>query len=74
MGAGCEFDAPNVQVRLRRSGQQSRTNASGMFHFDEVADGDYVLRVGRLDLELPVTVDGEDQRSPSASTVPICRR
>ena len=61
MGAGCAFDAPNVQVRLRRSGQQSRSNASGMFHFDEVADGDYVLRVGRLDLELPVTVDGADQ-------------
>ena len=60
MGAGCAFDAPNVQVRLRRSGQQSRSNASGMFHFDEVADGDYVLRVGRLDPELPVTVDGED--------------
>jgi hypothetical protein len=60
-GAGCAFDAPNVQVRLRRSGQQSRSNASGMFHFDDVADGDYVLRVGRLDLELPVTVDGADQ-------------
>ncbi len=61
MGTGCAFDAANVLVRLRRSGQQSRSNANGAFHFDEIADGDYVLRVGRLDLELPVTVEGADQ-------------
>lgn len=60
-GAGCATGAPNVQVRLRRSGQSTRSNASGDFHFDDVADGDYVLRVGRLDLELPVTVAGADQ-------------
>jgi hypothetical protein len=60
-GAGCATGAPNVQVRLRRSGQSTRSNASGAFHFDGIADGDYVLRVGRLDLELPVTVAGQDQ-------------
>jgi hypothetical protein len=61
MGDGCAIDAPNVQVRLRRSGQTARSNANGAFHFDDIADGDYILRVGRLDLELPVTVAGQDQ-------------
>jgi hypothetical protein len=61
MGEGCALPATNVQVRLRRSGQTTRSNASGDFHFDEIADGDYILRVGRLDLELPVTVAGQDQ-------------
>ena len=60
-GPGCARDEPNVQVRLRRSGQTTRSNASGLFHFDDVPDGDYVLRVGRLDIELPVTVAGADQ-------------
>ncbi|MBX3026546.1 hypothetical protein KF840_16700 [bacterium] len=61
MGDGCALPATNVQVRLRRSGQTARSNANGDFHFDGIADGDYILRVGRLDLELPVTVAGEDQ-------------
>ena len=61
MGESCAQAAPDVQVRLRRSGQMTRSNESGAFHFDEIADGDYVLRVGRLDIELPVTVAGADQ-------------
>ncbi|HSP97459.1 MAG TPA: carboxypeptidase-like regulatory domain-containing protein [Candidatus Dormibacteraeota bacterium] len=61
MGASCATDAPNVQVRLRRSGQMTRSGTNGTFHFDGIADGDYILRVGRLDLELPVTVAGQDQ-------------
>ena len=50
-----------MQVRLRRAGLTTRSNASGAFHFDGIADGDYILRVGRLDLELPVSVAGQDQ-------------
>jgi hypothetical protein len=61
MGSGCALPAPNVQVRLRRTGQMTRSNARGEFHFDEIADGDYVLRAGQFDLELPVTVQGADQ-------------
>lgn len=61
MGDGCARPATSVQVRLRRSGQTARSNANGDFHFDDIADGDYILRVGRLDLELPVTVAGQDQ-------------
>jgi hypothetical protein len=60
-GPGCARDAANIQVRLRRAGLSTRSNAGGLFHFDEIEDGDYVLRVGRLDIELPVTVAGRDQ-------------
>ena len=59
-GPDCSLPAADVQVRLRRAGLSTRSNASGAFHFSEIADGDYILRVGRLDLELPVTVAGQD--------------
>lgn len=61
MGDDCALPATDVQVRLRRAGQTTRSNDNGYFHFDEVSDGDYILRVGRLDLELPVLVAGRDQ-------------
>lgn len=60
-GPGCAQPAADVQVRLRRAGLTTRSNASGAFHFDEIADGDYILRVGRLDLELPVIIAGRDE-------------
>lgn len=60
-GSGCAQPQAGVQVRLRRAGLTTRSNASGRFHFDDLADDDYVLRVGRLDLELPVSVAGQDQ-------------
>ncbi len=60
-GSTCANDAPNVQVRLRRTGQMSRSSGTGAFHFDGLEDGDYVLRVGRLDLELPVAIAGQDE-------------
>lgn len=61
MGEGCAQPAPNVQVRLRRAGQTTKSNANGYFHFDEISEGEYILRVGRLDLELPVIVADQDQ-------------
>lgn len=73
-GPGCARDEPDVQVRLRRSGQTTRSNASGRFHFDDVLDGDYVLRVGRLDIELPVTVDGADQEVQLCIDCPLLPR
>ncbi|MFN8640861.1 MAG: hypothetical protein U0802_04075 [Candidatus Binatia bacterium] len=60
-GDNCALPAPDVQVRLRRAGLTTRSNASGFFHFDDIPDGAYILRVGRLDLELPVTIAGQDQ-------------
>jgi hypothetical protein len=60
-GAGCALPAADVQVRLRRASLTTRSNASGAFHFDGLVDGDYIVRVGRQDLELPVTVAGQDQ-------------
>lgn len=60
-GRNCATDAGGVQVRLRRTGQTARTTSTGAFHFDGIENGEYVLRVGRLDLELPVTVDGRDE-------------
>lgn len=59
-GGNCALPAADVQVRLRRAGLTTRSNASGLFHFDEITDDDYILRVGRLDLELPVTIAGQD--------------
>lgn len=60
-GNACANDAPNVQLRLQRTGQTARTTSTGAFHFDQLEDGDYVLRVGRRDLELPVTIAGQDE-------------
>jgi hypothetical protein len=75
-GAGCALPAADVQVRLRRAGLTTRSNASGAFHFDGLADGDYIVRVGRQDFELPVIVAGQDQEvtfcldCPELPTVP----
>lgn len=60
-GPGCSRAAPNVQVRLRRAGLSTRSNTAGLFHFDGIENGDYILRIGRLESELPVTIAGQDQ-------------
>ena len=60
-GNFCLSDASAVAVELAPTGRVAMTDADGVFAFDGVEDGEYVLRFGTLAFPLPLRVDGEDE-------------